>query len=88
MGEGSDAMDALLNVLESLRAAGARFHLRYVRRDTITVLVDTPPGEMWEIDVERDGTVTVDRFDSSDVTRHEHREHRLADVIDAASRPG
>ena len=86
MADASDAMGALLHVLESLRVAEARFHLRYVRRDTITVLVDTPPGEIWEIDVARDGTVTVERFDSSDVTRHEHRRHRLADVVAAASR--
>ena len=68
-------MDVLLDLLDFFERKGARPHLRHARHDTVSILVDVP-GCIWEIDVERDGRVSIEEFTSDDVEGDE----RLADI--------
>jgi len=53
----------LLAFLERLQEAKSAFNLKYIRNDTICVVVEVP-GQKWEVEFFEDGAVEIEIFKS------------------------
>ena len=60
----ADTYDRLLDYLDRLGQAGLHFRLARARSDALMVEVSVP-GQHWEIEFMRDGTVEVERYVSA-----------------------
>jgi len=58
---GSDSFTSLLDFVEALTSAGIYYQISSVRFDAILISV-AAPGERWEIEFMRDGTLEVEIF--------------------------
>ena len=61
---GADILGVLNGIRERLKAADLAFRTASYRDDAISLLVNVP-GEYWEIDVLRDGSVDVEVYAST-----------------------
>lgn len=60
----ADTYDRLLDYLDRLDQAGLQFRLARVRSDALMIEVSVP-GQHWEIEFMRDGTVEIERYISA-----------------------
>jgi hypothetical protein len=67
---GENTSEKLYSIMESLRRASIFYRLQAHRDDSVCIEVSVP-GQIWEIDVHRDGCVDVEVFRSSGDLLHE-----------------